>query len=140
VNQPHCPPGHVRFFRHGGIYRSDVVPNQNQNHPQFPRWGASRWSARNRGGRARLLYRALLIVHDEFRPAIPRSGCSPAEPVSASPAGPWYDEGGMGDNKSTANGNCPKTGLSQKRAQSKSPTARPAILYGGMRATRKENL
>jgi hypothetical protein len=25
----------------------------------------------------------------------------------------------MGDNKSTANGNCPKTGLSQKRAQSK---------------------
>jgi len=30
--------------------------------------------------------RALLIVRDEFRPAIPRSGCSPAEPVSASPA------------------------------------------------------
>ena len=31
-------------------------------------------------------HRALLIVRDEFRPAIPRSGCSPALPVSASPA------------------------------------------------------
>ena len=29
--------------------------------------------------------RALLIVCDEFRPAIPRSGWSPPEPVSASP-------------------------------------------------------
>ena len=28
---------------------------------------------------------ALLIVRDEFRPAIPRSGCSPALPISASP-------------------------------------------------------
>ena len=36
--------------------------------------------------RARRKVRALLIVRDEFRPAIPRSGCSPAEPVSASPA------------------------------------------------------
>ena len=30
--------------------------------------------------------RASLIVGDEIRPAIPRSGCSTAEPVSASPA------------------------------------------------------
>jgi hypothetical protein len=39
-------------------------------------------SQRNEGGRTH----ALLIVRDEFRPAIPRSGCSPALPVSASPA------------------------------------------------------
>jgi hypothetical protein len=38
--------------------------------------------------RTRRKDRVLLIVHDEFRPAIPRSGCSPALPVSASPAGP----------------------------------------------------
>ena len=29
---------------------------------------------------------ALPIVRDEFRPAIPRSGCTPALPISASPA------------------------------------------------------
>jgi hypothetical protein len=33
------------FLRHGGIYRSDGVPNQTQNH-LIPSWGAaSRWSA-----------------------------------------------------------------------------------------------
>jgi len=30
------------------------------------------------------------IVRDEFRPAIPRTGCSPALPASASPARPHY--------------------------------------------------
>jgi hypothetical protein len=38
------------------------------------------------GYRTRRKEHALPIVHDEFRPAIPRSGCSPALPVSASPA------------------------------------------------------
>jgi hypothetical protein len=40
--------------------------------------------------RTRRKERALLIVRDEFRPAIPRSGCSPALPISASPARPNY--------------------------------------------------
>jgi hypothetical protein len=38
--------------------------------------------------RTRRKDRALPIVRDEFRPAIPRSGCSPALPVCASPARP----------------------------------------------------
>ena len=37
-------------------------------------------------GLAGMPERAWLIVRDEFRPAIPRSGCSPAGPVSALPA------------------------------------------------------
>jgi hypothetical protein len=37
---------------------------------------ASRWSAPSPGKRTRREDRALLIVRDEFRPAIPRSGCS----------------------------------------------------------------
>ena len=47
---------------------------------------ASRRSAPAPGKRTRREDRALLIVRDEFRPAIPRSGWSPPEPVSASPA------------------------------------------------------
>src|SRR5450759_5610136 len=42
------------------------------------------------GYRTRRKKHALPIVRDEFRPAIPRSGCSPALPVSASPARPDY--------------------------------------------------
>ena len=38
------------------------------------------------GYRTRREEHALPIVRDEFRPVIPRSGCSPALPVSASPA------------------------------------------------------
>jgi hypothetical protein len=52
-------------------------------------WGrsaASRWPASGPSPRTRRKERAPLIVRDEFRPAIPRAGCSPAEPVSASPA------------------------------------------------------
>jgi len=37
------------------------------------------------GYRTRRKEHALSIVRDEFRPAIPRSGWSPPEPVSASP-------------------------------------------------------
>ena len=45
-------------------------------------WGDVLWPP---GKRTRREDRALLIVRDEFRPAIPRSGCSP-EPASALPA------------------------------------------------------
>ena len=47
---------------------------------------ASRWSAPSPGRRTRREDHAA----DEFRPAIPRSGWSPPEPVSASPARPDY--------------------------------------------------
>jgi len=47
---------------------------------------ASRGSAPLPGYSARREEHALPIVRDEFRPAIPRSGWSPPEPVSASPA------------------------------------------------------
>ena len=76
----------MRFLRHGGIYRSDVVRTKTKP------WGrdraSSRRSAPSPGKRTRREDHALLIVRDEFRPAIPRSGCSPALPVSASPARP----------------------------------------------------
>jgi hypothetical protein len=74
----------LRFLRHDGIYRSDVAAK-----PAKTWWpgAASRWSAPEPSPRTRREdLRALLIVRDEFRPAIPRSGCSPAWPVSASPA------------------------------------------------------
>ena len=83
-HEPHWAPS-MRFLRHGGIYRSDVVSN-NQNQTLGRDRAASRWSAPSPGKRTRREDHALLIVRDEFRPAIPRSGCSPAEPVSASPA------------------------------------------------------
>src|ERR1051325_697902 len=50
-------------------------------------WGRDRTTSRrpapHPGKRTCREDHALLIVRDEFRPAIPRSGCSPAEPVSA---------------------------------------------------------
>jgi len=73
----------MRFLRHHGIYRSDVV------HSKTKPWrnrAASRRSVPSPGKRTRREDHALLIVRDEFRPAIPRSGWSPPEPVSASPA------------------------------------------------------
>ena len=57
------------FSRKGGIYRSDVVPNQNQSQNQNlgRRPTASRWSAPSPGKRTRREDHALLIVRDEFR-------------------------------------------------------------------------
>src|SRR5262245_21966158 len=50
-------------------------------------WGRDRAASRQAGPvpgkRTRREDHALLIVRDEFRPAIPRSGWSPPEPVSA---------------------------------------------------------
>jgi hypothetical protein len=59
----------MRFFRQGGIYRSDVVSNQNQSQNQIPgrEPTASRWSAPSPGKRTRREDHALLIVLDEFR-------------------------------------------------------------------------
>jgi hypothetical protein len=57
------------FSRQGGIYRSDVVPNQKQSQNQIPgrEPTASRWSAPGPGKRTRREDHALLIVRDEFR-------------------------------------------------------------------------
>jgi hypothetical protein len=59
------------FSRQGGIYRSDVVQNQNQSQSQNQIPGraptASRWSAPGPGKRTRREDHALLIVRDEFR-------------------------------------------------------------------------
>jgi len=70
----------MRFLRHVGIYRSDV---------SFPLFTPGACPA-FRSGRCQGIGHTgknmpCTIVHDEFRPAIPRSGCSPALPVSASP-------------------------------------------------------
>jgi hypothetical protein len=55
----------------------------------FYPWGASRFPVGPLPGyRTRRKEHALPIVRDEFRPAIPRSGWSPPEPVSASPTRP----------------------------------------------------
>jgi hypothetical protein len=57
------------FLRQGGIYRSDVVQNQEQSQNQIPgrEPTASRWSAPSPGKRTRREDHALLIVRDEFR-------------------------------------------------------------------------
>jgi hypothetical protein len=61
----------MRFLRKGGIYRSDVVSNQNQSQSQNQNLGrrptASRWSAPLPRQRTRREDHALLIVRDEFR-------------------------------------------------------------------------
>ena len=81
------------FLRHDGIFRPDVVSRQNQNQSQSQNRQHLRVGVPPPVGRhpslskrTRRKERALPIVHDEFRPAIPRSGWSPPEPVSASPA------------------------------------------------------
>jgi hypothetical protein len=47
-----------------------------------PSYSTPRAQVKERAGRSR----SFSSSADEFWPAIPRSGCSPAEPVSASPA------------------------------------------------------
>src|SRR5579884_1553220 len=74
----------MRFPRHGGIYRSDVGLPEPNPEPRPNRLPPGATPTQNQ--RTRREDHALLIVHDEFRPAIPRSGWSPPEPVSASPA------------------------------------------------------
>jgi hypothetical protein len=87
---------------------------------------------------------ALPIVRDEFRPAIPRSGCSPAGPVSASPAHSAYFYCRLGGNRLSSNGNESLDWLSQLRGAGRFaatlirllnlsvPTAGAATLPGAM--------
>ena len=76
------PSTRLAFLRHGGIYRSDGSQQHQTWGREPPPVGRPRAPVKDAtGGTTRLL-----IVRDEFRPAIPRSGCSPAVPVSASPA------------------------------------------------------
>ena len=56
----------MRFFRKGGIYRSDVVPTKVKTKSRAGPT-ASRWSAPGPGKRTRREDHALLIVCDEFR-------------------------------------------------------------------------
>jgi len=73
----------MRFLRQDGIYRPDV---------SLPLVSSGRGCRLPFGPgpsyRARRDEHALPIGRDGFRLAIPRSGCSPALPVSASPAWP----------------------------------------------------
>jgi hypothetical protein len=69
------------FFRHGGIYPSDVAETKPRGGNRLPPEGRPRAQVKERAGR-----NMLIIVRDEFRPAIPRSGWSPPEPASALPA------------------------------------------------------
>jgi len=55
------------FFRHGGIYRSDVVKTKPRGGNRLPPVGRPRAP----GTRTCREDHALLIVRDEFRPAIP---------------------------------------------------------------------
>src|SRR5207302_6723593 len=71
----------MSFLRHDGIYRSDVVRIQTRGGTP-PSVGRRPCPGKRRDGRSA----PWLIVRDEFRPVIPRSSCSPAELVSASPA------------------------------------------------------
>jgi hypothetical protein len=68
-NQLHTEAPQYAFSRQGGIYRSDVVQDQNRSQNQIPgrEPTASRWSAPSPGKRARREDHALLIVRDEFR-------------------------------------------------------------------------
>ena len=107
--------GHQNAFsRHGGIYRSDVAP---KNQPRGGNRSASRRSAPSPGKRTRREEHALLIVRDEFRSAIPRSGCSPAEPVSASPTRPAYSDCRPRTNRLSSNGSQCLNWLSHLRGQ-----------------------
>ena len=81
----------MSFFRHGEIYRSDMISKTINN------WGpgaAARWSAPRPSQRTRRKGRALLIVRDEFPVGYSSAGCSPAEPASALPAGIHVESAG----------------------------------------------
>ena len=70
----------MSFLRHTEIYRSDMfialTPGVS---------AASRWSAPGPGKKTRRKERALIHRFDEFPVGYSLTGCSPAEPASASP-------------------------------------------------------
>ena len=105
-----------RFFR-----RSDCVITS------FYPWGVSRFPTGPLPGyKARRKEHALPIVLDEFRPAIPRSGWSPPEPVSASPTRPESSAGFHSCQHLSLNSNQCLNWLSQPRGP---PHHRNAILH-----------
>ena len=74
--------GHrMRFLRHDGIFQSDGGSLKTQK----PEPDTASRRCPISGPRTRREDHALAHRLDEFRPAIPRSGWSPPEPVSASP-------------------------------------------------------
>ena len=102
----------MSFFRHGEIYRSDMISKTINN------WGpgaASRWSAPRPSQRTRRKGRALLIVRDEFPVGYSSAGCSPAEPASASPTALSMRWGMSAGNCLSANGNLSLVSVSQAR-------------------------
>ena len=117
----------MSFFRHGEIYRSDMVSKTINN------WGpraASRWSAPGPSQRTRRKGRALLIVRDEFPVGYSLAGCSPAEPASASPTDLSMRWGMSAGNCLSANGNLSLIPVSQARGslQVRPRIPRPRIL------------
>jgi hypothetical protein len=98
-------------LRHDGIYRVDGYSKSSVQ------GAASRWSGPGQAKRTRRKEHALPIARDEFRPAIPRSGCSPASPVSASPARPEYNTGRIEGNELSSNGKQCLNCLSQPKGQ-----------------------
>src|SRR5580704_3446306 len=103
----------MSFLRHDGIYRSDVAAETATTWGRVPPPVGRPRAPVQRTRREEL--RALLIVRDEFRPAIPRSGCSPAEPVSASPATSGCTQRRSGDNGKSAGGKLSKDSVSHPR-------------------------
>src|SRR5580698_5962215 len=103
----------MSFLMHDGIYRSDVAAETATTWGRVPPPVGRPRAPVQRTRREEL--RALLIVRDEFRPAIPRSGCSPAEPVSASPATSGCTQRRSGDNGKSAGGKLSKDSVSHPR-------------------------
>jgi hypothetical protein len=128
----------MSFFRHGEIYRSDVV------FKTIFTWGpgaASRWSAPEPSIRTRRKVRALLIVRDEFPAGYSLAGCSPAEPASASPTTLSMRWGISAGNRLPANGNLSLVSVSQHRGSvqrdsrnSRNPDAGSATFFAVPRA------
>jgi len=91
---PSTPPRHRAFEQHWGTQYAFSEAWRNLSvrcgSPAAEPWGGSRpppaGRPRSPGKRTRREEHVLAHRPDEFRPAIPRSGWSPPEPVSASPA------------------------------------------------------
>ena len=115
----------MSFPRHEEIYRSDT-PSKG-----WGRRAASRWSAPEPSRKARRKERAPLIVRDEFPVGYSSTGCSPAEPASASPTALRMPEGLAAGKQLPANGNLSLVSVSQPRDAlhfSLSPLSPPRFL------------
>jgi hypothetical protein len=100
----------MSFSRHREIYRSDVVSKTIIIRGPG---AASRWPAPGPSQRTRRKGRALLMVRDEFPVGYSLTGCSPAEPASASPTDLSMHWGMSAGNCLSANGNLSLVSVSQ---------------------------